>query len=105
MCYKSDNSFGSDNLSESGLYIRSDNLSESSIYHKRCLQIININDTIGPFDIKPDDIITISSDIVSSASSNEDIKAYSRTITFKDLCTAIARQIVANDLNIENGAV
>ena len=93
MCCKSDNLFVSDNSSESGMC------------YKRCLQIANINDVVGPFDIKPDEIITISSDIVSSASSNEDIKVYSRTITFKDLCTAIARQIIANDLNIENGAV
>lgn len=93
MCCKSDNSFMSDNSSESGMY------------YKRCLQIANINDVAGPLDIKPDDIITISSDIVSNEYSSEDIKVYSRTITFKDLCTAIARQIVANDLDIENGAV
>lgn len=105
MCYKIDNSFISDNSSESGIDIRFDNSSESDMYCKRCLQITNINDAAGPFDIKPDDIITISSDIYSSAYSDADIKVHSRTITFKDLCTAIARQIVANDLNIENGAV
>ena len=105
MCYKINNSFISDNSSEFGSYIKYDNSSESDMYYKRCLQITNINDAAGPFDIKPDDIITISSNIYSSAYSDADIKVHSRTITFKDLCTAIARQIVANDLDIENGAV
>ena len=105
MCDKIDNSFISDDSSESGSYIKYDNSLESSMYCRRCLQITDINDAVGPFDIKPDDIITISSDIYSSAYSSEDIKVYSKTITFKDLCTAIARQIVANDLDIENGAV
>ena len=102
MCYKIDNSFISDNSSESGSYIKYDNSPESDMYYKRCLQITNINDTIDSFDIKPNDIITISSDIFSDACSNEDIKVYSRNITFKDLCTAIARQIVVNDLHVES---
>ena len=105
MCNKIDNSFISDNSSESSIYIRPDNSSESGMYYKRCLYVTNINDAASPFDIKPDDIITISSDIFSDVYSNEDIRVHSRTITFKDLCTAIARQIVANDLNIENGVV
>ena len=91
-----------DNSSESGSYIKYDNSSESGMYYKRCLQITNINDAAGPFDIKPNDIITISSNIYSSAYSDADIKVYSRTITFKDLCTAIAKQIVVNDLRVES---
>ena len=73
--------------------------------YRNGIKITNNDYIVSPFEIKPDDIITISSKYYSSNENGLDIEVKSRSISFKDLCTAIARQIVANDLSIENSEI
>lgn len=64
------------------------------------IKIMNNHCIVSPCEIKPDDIISIEFKIIPCNSLG--IEVTSRSITFKDLCTAIARQIVVNDLRVES---
>ena len=58
------------------------------------------NIEISLHDINPEDYVEISHDFMPSTYNNS-ITVRSRSIKFKDLCKAIAIQIVKNDLDIE----
>ena len=58
------------------------------------------NIEINLHDINPEDYVEISHDFMPSTYDNR-ITVMSRSIKFKDLCKAIAIQIVKNDLDIE----
>ena len=73
----------------------------SGTYSCPKLDVNEIEHTVKPHEIKPDDFIKIDFRVVPR-SDRCGITVMSRSITFKDLCTAIARQLVDNDLNIES---
>ena len=71
-----------------------------SMYSRSNLKVEHIDNTIGPYDIKPDDLVDITMHITRTNSI--DMKVITKSMKFKDLCKAIARQLVRNDLDVES---
>ena len=73
------------------------------IYNKKNIpKISKVNIMVDSHDISPDDDIEISHHFEQSLNGIDDVHVVSKTIKFKDLCKAIAEQLVNNDLTIES---
>ena len=73
------------------------------IYAKKNMpKISKVNIMVDSHGISPDDDIDISYHFEQSLNGIDDVHFVSKTIKFKDLCKAIAEQLVNNDLVIES---
>lgn len=73
------------------------------IYNKKNIpKISKVNIMVGSHNISSDDDIEISHYFEQSLNGIDDVHIVSKTIKFKDLCKAIAEQLVNNDLAIES---
>ena len=69
---------------------------------KNTPKISKVNIMVDSYGISPDDDIEISYHFEQSLNGIDDVHMVSKTIKFKDLCKAIAEQLVNNDLAIES---
>lgn len=63
--------------------------------------IDKVNFHVSAVDLKPDDNIELEHSLVMNHD-NSKVYIKSKTITFKDLCKAIAEQFIKNDLTVED---